>query len=125
MAARREPVPAWPFSEWLNDRAAYWVVRVGGRDQDAALRHVAGECGWPGNSGLRKLYRYRYQQRSTSVRDERGRRKSDIPTITFPRDVVEEALHHAGEDFAGLFVGYADRFQGSPGRPVDVLAFIT
>jgi hypothetical protein len=126
MAARKDPIPAWPFAEWLTSRVAFWLPRVGGSGQDAALRHVAGECGWMGDSGLRMLYRFRYQQRSTSTPlGARGRfKKTDVYTTTFPRETVEEALHHAGVDFYDLHIEYAHRCEGERARPRDVLDFI-
>jgi hypothetical protein len=126
MAARKDPIPAWPFAEWLTSRVAFWLPRVGGSGQDAALRHVAGECGWTGDSGLRMLYRFRYQQRSTSTPlGARGRfKKTDVYTTTFPRETVEEALHHAGVDFTDLHVDYANRMAGRTGTPREVLDFV-
>jgi hypothetical protein len=125
MAVRIEPVPAWPFAEWLQARVQCWTER--GESEKGCLRRVCMECGWDGESGLRKLYRYRHMQRGTSIKDQRRRfkhRKVDINTTTFPRGVVEEALHHADVDFMDLYIEYAHRFEGEPGRPRDVLNFV-
>jgi hypothetical protein len=125
MAVRIEPVPAWPFAEWLQGRVQCWAGR--GDTGSDGLRRVVLECGWDGDAGLRKLYRYRYMQRGTSIKDQRRRykhRNVDVHTTTFPREVVEEALHNADVDFADLYVDYANRMAGQTGSPKQVLQFL-
>lgn len=103
MAPFRERVPARPFAEWLRARVEFYERQqraVKSWDRNA-LAQVAAECGWPGESGQRKLYRYLRELKST----KRGRRAKsmEVPAETYPRPVVEDALHHAGVDFYSIY----------------------
>jgi hypothetical protein len=123
-------IPAWPFAAWLNERVAMFEARAQSADEKrSVLAQVASECGWGSeDGGLRKLYRYRHMQKGTSVKVQGSKNqhlKIDIRTYRFFRDVVEDALHHAGVDFTDLHVDYANSRVGTVGRPRDVLEFIT
>lgn len=100
MAPRWEHVPAEPFASWLNRRYDELEREYGwhGFTPDGAKalgpkELLAVECGWgDGEAALRRLYRYRNQRRAGSKNCVKG----EFPAETFPRHVVEEALHHAG-----------------------------
>jgi hypothetical protein len=107
MPKAEEHVPAEPFVRWLNQRLAVLAKRSRG-DVNMAVIALARECGWAHSSsdgGVRRLYRFRKQRRSTS----RGGIKQDIETTTFPRDTVEEALFAAGVAFEDLYPEIAER----------------
>jgi hypothetical protein len=111
-----------PFKEYLEDRFASLQARVDANTSDegpgaSAALLLTQELGWEGEAGIRKLYRFRYGRKSGS----RFGRKCEYPTVTFPREVVEEALHSAGVDLHGLYGDYVERMAGRRGRPVDVL----
>jgi hypothetical protein len=129
MAKGGVQIPAWPFAEWLNLRvASKMALAETGEAKRSVLAQVAQECGWGReDGGLRKLYRYRHMQKGTSVKvqgEKNRHRKVDITTHLFFRDVVEDALHMAGVDFYDLYIEYAHRLEGEPGRPADVLRFM-
>lgn len=98
-----EYVRARPFSNWLNER---YEVHLQGEPAYAshAMTLLLGEIGWPTNeAGSRRLYRYRHCVMSGSCKGVKGSR----PTEWFERDVVEDALHFAGQDFYELYGEYA------------------
>lgn len=111
MARAKEQVPAEPFVRWLNERLAFWATRCNG-DVNGAAQLLAKEIGWDkmgSDGGVRNLYRYRKQMRGSSG----GGRKFDVPTETFGRPAVEEALHCAGVRLGELYPYEAlvDEFQ--------------
>lgn len=121
MAKGMEQVPAKPFADWLQTRFAEWSTRSA---EDPA-RALSKELGWPGDAGVRRLFRYRRQQRGTSGSTPSGERwKADIHTDTFPRVAVEDALHMAGVEFDSLYVSYAERLEGHRAPARNVLTFI-
>lgn len=131
-----QQVPARPFADLLNERVTAIELTI---EADVAKRHgkavatVAAQFGWDGINGVRKLYRYRHQQRGTSRRRASGEalgrkgvfRSVDVHTDTYPRDTVEDALHYAGLDFTALYLDYAARLEGRRGSGRDVLVFIS
>jgi hypothetical protein len=104
-----EMIPAKPFADLLNARVEFWERRLSAdglpSDRGATVR-VAHEFGWTdGESGIRRLYRLRFRTlESTTGRSKhsKGVRKISIAE-TFRRDLVEDALHHAGIQFADLY----------------------
>lgn len=108
---RTDQVPAAPFAQWLNERLAHHTKRCGG-DLNSATVALTFECGWSTQKdGARKLFRYRKQMRSTSF--GKADRKGEVKSDTFPRQCVEEALHHAGLRLGDLYPYEAlvDEFQ--------------
>jgi hypothetical protein len=103
-----EQIPSAPFARWLNEQLARLSGREHG-DIQAAILSLAYECGWHGanDGGVRKLYRFRKQLRSSSLNG----RKQDIPTVTFPRAPVEDALFCAGVPFEDVYPEIAAREQ--------------
>jgi hypothetical protein len=127
MAKRYEQIPAAPFRDLLQQRMDRYERMFGfhGVSNDAGLgcspsQRLADDCGWPGEAGVRKLYRYRYGLKEGSLNGKKGAR----PTHTFPRDMVEEALHELGVNFTQLYGDYAARLEGSRAPARDVLTFI-
>lgn len=125
--AYHEHVPAQPFIDWLAQRHAFYAARghAPGTSQSTRvahgpLDHLAQECGWPGDSGIRRLWRMRRGLLSGS----RNRVKGERPTTEFPRVTVEDALHNAGVSFELMYVEYADSLAGEHARPREVLRFI-
>lgn len=116
MARAKDQIPAEPFVRWLNERFAWWAVKCGGDVNSAALK-LAKEIGWDEkcrtDGGVRNLYRYRKQLRGTSKKERGKNVKIDIPTDTFSRLVVEEALHRAGVPFGEVYPyeSIVDEFQ--------------
>jgi hypothetical protein len=115
-----EMVPAEPFSDWLNQRVAYWATRLDGagghEGETGPAAHVCQEVGWWGSlkrerdTGIRKLYRFRTRHSEKTVGRVKGGGRGVIVKVEateFPRDVVEEALHHAGVLFEELYPGIA------------------
>src|SRR4051812_10610355 len=112
---RRERVPAEPFARWLNQRLAWWekeapleVVKVSQANGSLGpIQCLLLEIGWPLDKGPRRLYRYRRLRSETSV--GRNLRQGKRGTLAvklqreFPRDVVEDALDHAGVLFGDLY----------------------
>lgn len=105
-----EKVPAEPFTRWLNERYEFHCRRMG-VVSDPDLNRMANpslalcdEIGWP-EHGIRRLYRYRHGR----VETHKGRTKTrkGVPLVKpathWRRDVVEEALHHAGVPFSDLY----------------------
>lgn len=105
----REEVPAEPFARWLNERYEYWEQRCRYIDTSRPGEHptsrVCQEIGWEGETGVRRLWRYRHRLSETAkgrTRTSRGTRVL-LTMQTFPRDVVEDALHHADVMFMELY----------------------
>jgi hypothetical protein len=103
-------IPAQPFSDWLNNRVAYWEQRLNGHyclpsGEDAPAVRVARECGWIGETGTKRLYRFRHRLLESAVGKNRHNKGVRITRVTdwFPRDVVEDALHEAGVLFADVY----------------------
>lgn len=102
MTQRRgtEYVPAAPFAEWLNQRLG--EIAAASNELQDACAILAAEVGWTDNSvqaGIRKLYRFRHQLMSGSVKCKKG----DYPTDVFTRSSVEEALNRAGLRLGELY----------------------
>lgn len=114
MQSTTDVVPAAPFSRWINDRVDYWERRLGG---EAALARFCAEVGWPGEGGMRKLYRYRRQIMESYVGKNKARGERGTPVVklaeVYKRKVVEEALHHAGVRLGEVypFEALIDEFQ--------------
>lgn len=112
MARHVERVPAQPFIDWLEQRLACYEAYehcpshpVSPRPSTGPLAKLAEECGWgTGDAGIRKLYRFRHSLKSGLVDGE----KKDTRTDTFARDIVEDALHHAGVPFVLVYPGLDD-----------------
>lgn len=105
-----EMIPAQPFSDWLNNRVAYWEQRYDGHHglppgEDSPAARVARECGWAGETGLRRLYRHRHRVLESAVGKNRHSKGVRTVRVTdwFPRDVVEDALHEAGVLFSDVY----------------------
>lgn len=110
-----DPVPLAPFLAWAQQRQAQI-----GRELDAypalgetnrlgshtggggcALERLCADLGWPGESGKRKLHRWRCENLSG----------------TAERLGIETALHHAGVDFEAIYPDLpAARKQRGAGR---------
>lgn len=104
MARQKENVPVGPFMELLNEWVEHYRAIFPGSSAEktsAAIRKVAEDLGWEGEPGMRKLYRYRRGLKST--RNRRTAPNREIPTGTFPRATVEDALHRAGVDFYSIY----------------------
>lgn len=111
MARRSEQIPAAPFARWLNERYGQLAAQDG-HDLNTACQALARELGWTdisADAGVRKLWRLRKQLAASSVKG----RKCEVPTDTFSRQVVIEALHHAGVPLGDLYPYEAivDEFQ--------------
>lgn len=124
-SASTEMVPAVPFANWLNERVKYWEQRAPSTTPEpgetaferGAGTRVLGEIGWQeGDSALRRLYKYRYR-RFDSKKKVNGRfvRYVYAPDC-YPRDIVEDALDHAGVPFADLYpeIAAADEVELEP-----------
>lgn len=130
MARRREYILSRPFREWLEQRFICWEDRLrreegtvtGGIGTISPAVALAQELGWDGESGMRRLWRFRFERKDGSIN---GVKVGGLPTAFFARDIVEEAMHEAGVNFDDLYIEYAHRMEGERGRPVDVLTFIT
>jgi hypothetical protein len=115
MAPRSELIPAAPFAQWLNQRFGELAAQEDS-DLNSACVRLAKELGWTDVSveaGERKLYRFRKQMRAGS-RIVKGKvKKGDFPTEVFSRQVVVEALHHAGVPLGDVYPYEAvvDEFQ--------------
>jgi hypothetical protein len=119
MAKKSEQIPAAPFTRWLNERLGQLVAQ-GNVDLNSACRALARELGWTDisvDAGTRKLWRLRKQLSASSANGK----KCEIPTETFSRQVVIEALHHAGVPLGELYPYEAivDEFQLEYDVPLD------
>jgi hypothetical protein len=106
----REMIPAQEFADYLNNRVAHWEQRLNGHyclpsGEDAPAVRVARECGWVGETGMKRLYRFRHRLLESATGKNRHNKGIRTVTVTdwFPRDVVEDALHEAGVPFADVY----------------------
>ena len=116
LSKKLERVPAAPFARWLNQRLEYWrrqeqmnslIPGLAGTDS-SSIKRLLQEIGWPdADSGARRLYRYRRMISETAVgKNARlGIRGTAVTrtTETYPRQIVEDALHHAGVLFSEVY----------------------
>ena len=129
-------VPVEPFRSWLNERYAKYVQDLGGGEvnqsgNEAArgmgpAQRVCIDIGWGSKeTATRKLYRYRLGITETAIkRDKKIVKKIRRDAIGFDRKTVEDALHHAGEDFYQMYAEYWLPRIGTRGRPLEVLRYI-
>jgi hypothetical protein len=100
----KEPVPAGPFQRHIENRVAYFAS-IG----EEPTMSVCREFGWSTTehpeSGLRRLYRFRYGKS-----DSRRGRKNGSPGVpvkmewsVYERAVVEDALHCSGFGLEDLY----------------------
>lgn len=83
-----ETVPIGPFMVWLNNEVAR-----------TSLARVCKRVGWMGDSGQRRMYRYRRGM----MESRRNGRRVVAQTAGFERAVVEDALHRAGVLFEEVY----------------------
>lgn len=117
MGKLKDPIPAKPFADWLNHRYEQLAKQQRltqrfdtSKAELGAKSMLCRELGWPEtDTGLRRLHRFRAMISESAVgrKDQnvkykrsgeqgpRGTRKV-VPAETFSRQMVEEALHHAG-----------------------------
>lgn len=113
-----EMVPAQPFADLLNARVAYWERELAGGvlpGDDGPTVRVARQFGWVHNkedadTGVRRLYRHRHRVMESAKGKSRGSKGTRTVYLTdeFRRDIVEDALHHAGIPFAELYPEIAE-----------------
>ena len=116
MARPTEYVRVQPFRDWLNeryDRYEQEFAGVGNKHVLGPLIRLCQDIGWGTAAGQRRLYRYR-RGLSDTKRGGRASKAITVAAVGFSRQVVEDALAHAGVDFYELYPEYAHERYGPP-----------
>lgn len=86
--SNQDHVPVGPFQDWIETNCATY-----GADK------VSEMFGWGvGEAGVRRLFRYRHARCETSRGPRGGRTPLILEATTYPRSVVEDALHRVEPD---------------------------